>query len=322
MQLQHTVHARRFLVPRSLRVDIDDRSRIVIPFHGLLLLEGHASDRRQPPSKQALPVKRDLAMPPISSPPQSDTRRDQGLIWPERVQLFISLALRLILAGEMVAALVLRDAQTAFLLVGILALTFLPAFIRRNLRVYLPVEIELLIVLLVFASLFMGSLEAYYTRFWWWDKMLHTWAGLLTGAVGFLLVFILNREERPRLSLSPAFVGLFAFAFAMTVGVIWEIFEFALDSLFGMRMQQGEGVWEAGLTDTMWDLIVNALGGLVTAWAGYYYVRSDREHAIDRLVRHLARHRTGAPLTDSSAALDRQQPEEVPSSSLSDDTAA
>ena len=207
--------------------------------------------------------------------------QDERLDRADRIQLYASYALRLILLGEGALALVQGSLLTAFLSVGILLLTLVPAFIRNSYRVYLPVEFDLLTVLFVFASLFLGEIRSYYERFWWWDALLHTWAGLLTGLLGFILVYVLNREQRASLTLSPLFVGLFSFAFSMAIGAVWEVFEFAMDGAFGLNMQK------SGLVDTMWDLIVNMAGALVVSVAGVFYVRGGDSMLFDRLVRRL-----------------------------------
>lgn len=199
----------------------------------------------------------------------------------DRIQLYISYGMQLILVGQIILALLQGSWITLFVSTGILILTFLPAMIRRNFKVYLPIEIDLATILFIFASLFLGEIRSYYTRFWWWDLVLHTASGILMGLAGFMLVYILNRERGSQLVLSPVFVGLFSFTFAMTIGTIWEIFEFAMDNFFGLNMQK------SGLVDTMWDLIVNTIGALVISIAGYYYVRGGDSLLFDRMVRRL-----------------------------------
>ena len=207
--------------------------------------------------------------------------QDERLDRADRIQLYISYALRLILFTEGVLALVQGSLLTAFLSAGILLLTLAPAFVRHSYRVYLPIEFDLLTVLFAFASLFLGEIRSYYERFWWWDALLHTSAGLLTGLLGFTLVYVLNREQRANLTLSPLFIGLFSFVFSMAIGAIWEIFEFTMDSFFGLNMQK------SGLVDTMWDLIVNMVGAFIVSVAGVFYVRGGDSLLFDRLVRRL-----------------------------------
>ena len=157
---------------------------------------------------------------------------------------------------------------------GILILTIVPWRLTRQARIYVPPEFEVLAILFVFASLFLGEIRGYYVRFWWWDLLLHSISGLLLGILGFSLVYVLNRREDIQLFMKPAFVALFAFTFAVAAGALWEIFEFGMDVLFGLNMQK------SGLPDTMGDLIVDTAGALVMALVGYAYMRWDRESIV------------------------------------------
>ena len=165
-----------------------------------------------------------------------------------------------------------------FLITGILLLTLLPMVLRKRFAVYLPPEFELLAILFIFASLFLGEIRGYYAKFIWWDVVLHTGSGLLLGIMGFLLVYLLNQEEKIELHMKPNFVALFSFVFAVAMGAVWEIFEFAVDSLFGFNMQK------SGLIDTMWDLIVDTLGALVIAMLGYGYMKRGSENFVERWI--------------------------------------
>src|SRR5690606_11091243 len=115
-------------------------------------------------------------------------------------------------------------------------------------------EFEVLALIFIFASLFLGEVRGYYIRYWWWDIALHTASGLLLGIWGFLLVYVLNESQDIEMQMKPRFVALFAFFFAVGCGALWEIFEFAMDQLFGMNMQKPMLNDPSGLTDTMWDL--------------------------------------------------------------------
>lgn len=185
-----------------------------------------------------------------------------------------SILLKMILMAEAVVAAWQQQWLTVGIVSGILAITFIPLLMARRFRVFIPPEFEVLAIIFVFASLFLGEVHGYYTRFWWWDLILHTSSGLLMGILGFLLVHVLNETEDINLHMTPGFVAFFAFTFAVGVGTLWEIFEFAMDSLFGMNMQKPMLGDPSGLTDTMWDMIVNALGALAIAVLGYGYFRT------------------------------------------------
>jgi hypothetical protein len=167
---------------------------------------------------------------------------------------------------------------------GILLLTALPLLILRRLAIFIPPEFELLAIAFIFASLFLGGTRDYYGRFWWWDLALHTTSGALLGILGFLLVYVLNGIPRLDLHLRPGFVAFFAFCFALAVGALWEVFEFSMDELAGTNMQTPFLGDPSGLTDTMWDLIVDALGALAIALAGYLYMKRGMTSFIERWI--------------------------------------
>lgn len=167
---------------------------------------------------------------------------------------------------------------------SILLLTILPAFLSRRLAIFIPPEFELATIAFIFAALFLGETRSYYDRYWWWDIALHTTSGGLLGILGLLLVYILNETPRVDLHMRPGFVAFFAFCFSVAVGAIWEIFEFSMDSSFGTNMQKLMFDDPSGLTDTMWDLIVDTLGALVVATLGYAYMKRGSESVIARWI--------------------------------------
>lgn len=192
----------------------------------------------------------------------------------------ITIGLQLILLAEAVFAVLGQRWFTAFLTTMIIAITFFPLLFERQLRIHIPPELQLAAIGFVFASLFLGEIHDYYTRFWWWDIALHTMSGFLLGILGFLLVHIMNETQKINVYMNPGFVAFFAFMFALGVGALWEIFEFAMDSLFSMNMQKPMLGDPSGLTDTMWDLIVDALGALIISVLGWRYLKNQREQSF------------------------------------------
>ncbi len=159
--------------------------------------------------------------------------------------------------------------ETGVITLGIVYITFLPVVLGNRFQVRIPSEFELLAVVLIYASLFLGEVRGYYVKFWWWDLVLHAGSGFLMGILGFLLVYVLNEKKEVELDMKPGFVALFAFVFAIGFGTLWEIFEFGMDSLFGTNMMK------SGLKDTMWDLIVNCIGALTISILGWGYLRTE-----------------------------------------------
>jgi uncharacterized membrane protein YjdF len=159
--------------------------------------------------------------------------------------------------------------------------------------VRVPAEFQILAILFVFASLFLGEVRNYYELIWWWDAGLHASSGLLFGIVGFLLVYVLNENERIDINLRPRFVALFALTFAMAVGALWEVFEFAMDQTFGLQMQKPRLGDPSGLTDTMWDLSFDALGAVLVSAFGWWYMVHDRRSFIEDWIRKFNGHNRG-----------------------------
>jgi len=188
----------------------------------------------------------------------------------------ITYLLQAILLVELVLALYGQQWLAAITTTGVLVVTLAPFLIRRFFHVYIPPEFMILAIGFVFASLFLGEVQGYYTRFWWWDIVLHTSSGFLLGMIGFALVYVLNESEDIGLYMKPGFVAFFAFLFAVGMGVIWEVFEFAMDQFFHTNMQKPMLNDPSGLTDTMWDLIVDTLGALVISIMGYSYIKTAK----------------------------------------------
>ena len=184
----------------------------------------------------------------------------------ERLQLGIARFLQatLVIAGVVAF---LRGSWT-ILFTSIIALlaTFIPALLGKNFKLNIPVELHFIATLLIYGTLILGEVGNFYERFWWWDMVLHGGSAIVFGIVGFVILYTLY--EAKRLVANPYIIGLFTFAFAVAIGVVWEIFEFTMDTLFNFNMQK------SGLVDTMWDLIVDSMGALIAAIVGYFYIKN------------------------------------------------
>ena len=196
-----------------------------------------------------------------------------------RAHLIVLAVLQFVMALQLVLLLARQDWPQAFFVFGIMALTLVPALLRMPVEI--PSEVQLVAVLFVFATLFLGEVQNYYQRYWWWDAILHTTSGLLLGLVGFMFVYILNEDEHVDLHMRPGFLALFAFFFAVGFGGLWEIFEFAMDSFFGTNMQPATPGDPSGLTDTIHDLIVDTVGAAIVAVAGWRYLARARTSRVD-----------------------------------------
>ncbi len=198
-------------------------------------------------------------------------------------RLFI-LILLIVMAIEWLFLLYSGNWLSLFLVSLIIITLFVPFILKTKLEVEIPAEFHLMAVLFAFASLYLGEVHDFYHRLWWWDMALHTTAGLLMGVLGFLLIYILNESNRVEMYMKPGFIALFAFTFAVTIGTIWEIFEFSMDQIFGLNMQKPMLGDPSGLTDTMWDMIVNAAGAMIVSLTGWWYLKRKQSFYIRSLI--------------------------------------
>lgn len=198
-----------------------------------------------------------------------------------RIRLALILILQTVMAVELILLLYERLWASSIWLLAIMAITAAPALFGRRLPIRIPAEYDVLAILFVFAALFLGEFRSYYARLWWWDVALHATSGLLLGVVGFLLVYVLNESRRINLHMRPGFVALFAFAFAVTGGTLWEIFEFGMDQLAGTTMQKPFLDDPSGLSDTMWDLIVDVAGAALVSCFGWWNMKRNARSILE-----------------------------------------
>lgn len=156
----------------------------------------------------------------------------------KRLVTGVYLALRLLVILIMIAQFFNRNFENVFLCLLTLVLFVMPATLERKLNIDLPDTLEIIILLFIFAAEILGEIQSFYTAFPYWDVVLHTLNGFLCAAIGFSLVDLFDRSERFSLTLSPAFMAIVAFCFSMTVGVLWEFFEFFMDQVLLFDMQK------------------------------------------------------------------------------------
>lgn len=157
---------------------------------------------------------------------------------------------------------------------GVVAM-LLPSALYKHWNLMIPPYMLTAYTLFLYAAIFLGEVRNFYYAVPHWDTVLHTFSGMMLGALGFSFITILNNTEKIPLSLSPAFVAIFTFCFGVTLGVIWEFYEFFADSVLLTNMQKyalesGEALaGHAALTDTMKDLLVDAIGAAFISAIGY-----------------------------------------------------
>lgn len=193
---------------------------------------------------------------------------------------FILQTIRLALLAAVGAGAVTQQWSLAFVAGAALGLTFLAGRLAQGVGVSLPPSFLAAIAVFVFATVFLGEALSFYGRYRWWDLALHFGSAMGFGVIGFLAILMLFHGDR--FAAPPAALAALSFCTAVTVGAIWEIFEFGMDQIFGLNMQK------SGLPDTMWDVIVNALGAAIAGVAAYLYLVGQRlpviGHAFDLFV--------------------------------------
>ncbi len=228
-----------------------------------------------------------------------------------RSSFIVFYVLRLLVLVSLVRQVMLGNYEGTFFCALTILLLYVPSWVQVRLKIELPPPLEITILCFIFAAEILGEVNAFYVVIPGWDTMLHTLNGFLCAAVGFSLVLLLNDDDRLTFHLSPLFLALVAFCFSMTIGVLWEFFEFGMDMFFGTDMQKdtvvhaihtvaldptrsnkvvsitgiqdvivnGEslglgGYLDIGIIDTMKDLFVNFIGAVVFSVTGFFYARS------------------------------------------------
>lgn len=232
------------------------------------------------------------------------------------------LLLRFIVFLILIRNIFVGNYENVFVCILTLILFFIPTIIERQFKVEIPDELEMIILIFIFSAEILGELNSFYTRIPGWDTMLHTINGFIMGAIGLSLIDLLNKNKNINIKLSPIFVAIVSFCFSMTIGVLWEFFEFGMDMTFNTDMQKdyivneinsvkfdednlnkvhsikidslnvnGEdwiskygGYIDIGITDTMKDLFVNFIGALTFSVIGYFYSKNGSTDKIKKIM--------------------------------------
>ena len=241
----------------------------------------------------------------------------------DKVSFSVYLTLRLIVLVSLTFAILRGNYENALLCLATLILLLAQAFVEKKLKIELPTVLEVVVMCFIFAHTILGEIACFYVRVPGWDTMLHTLNGFICAGVGFSLIDLLNRHKRFKFELSPMYVALVAFCFSMTVGVLWEFYEFGSDMLFHTDMQKDTvvksitsvmldstnsnvpitvssiervtvnggdlglgGYLDIGLIDTMKDLLVNFVGAVSFSVSGFFYIkyRGKRSRVVENFV--------------------------------------
>lgn len=227
-----------------------------------------------------------------------------------KLTFFVYLVLRFLVIVSLIMAGIRGEYENVFVCALSLLLFLAPTFIEKSLKIDLPSTLEILVLLFIFSAEILGEIHNYYIKVPYWDAILHTLNGFLFAAFGFSLLDIINRNSKFKFQLSPFYLAVVAFCFSMTIGVLWEFFEFGADYFLNKDMQKDVilhtinsvtldplqqniphtidnitsvvingkdlglgGYLDIGLYDTMKDLLVNFIGAVVFCFIGYFYIK-------------------------------------------------
>ena len=164
------------------------------------------------------------------------------------------------------------------LFVSIIAffITFIPGLLDRFYGIKIPADLAVMTILFIYGTLFFGEVRGFYARFWWWGTFLNMVSAIALGLVGLTILYALYKDKKIRVS--PGVVAIFAFSFAVAIGSLWEVFEFAIDQLFGFSLQG------PSLKGTMEDLMANVIGAFLVSLGGYFYIKHGKINIIGRMI--------------------------------------
>lgn len=226
-----------------------------------------------------------------------------------RSSFAVYLILRTLVILVLVRQIMMQNYENIFVCLLTLLLLLVPSFVQLTFKVELPIFLEILILVFIYAAEILGEIDNYYFSIPYWDTILHTINGFVCAAVGFSMVSLLNKSETIQFFVSPLFLAIVSFTFSMTIGVLWEFFEFSMDQLFAMDTQKDtlitsihsagvdeilppfeendihevtvngevisdQGYIDIGLIDTMEDLFVNFVGATIFSLFSYFYARN------------------------------------------------
>ena len=202
-----------------------------------------------------------------------------------RLYIFLRIAMTFVLILNIIVALTTKDneerveqawfvAMQSFMFI---VFSFVPYIVKKTWKLYVPSVMQIVFLIFTILHIILGEIQSFYIIYKWWDSMLHTMSGSLLVILGFSIVNLINLDKEGNKRLPNVFVVIFSFTFAITLGVLWEIFEFSMDGLVGTNMQRylesntkEPFIGRDALKDTMKDFILNNLGALAMSIGLYF----------------------------------------------------
>ncbi len=184
------------------------------------------------------------------------------------VHLIVMSTIRLILFITFVYS--LTSGRTLIQLTSLIAIfvTFIPRILKELFRIEIPAGFEIIYLMFIYGVLVMGELRGFYSGIWWWSLLTTFTASIALGLIGLSVIHVLYKNGR--INTPPIFASILIFSFSVSIGALWEIFEFTLDALAHSGLQKG-------LADTMQDISINVLGALLVSIAGFFHIKKGNQ---------------------------------------------
>ncbi len=214
-----------------------------------------------------------------------------GLPRTEKVLNYITYGIILSLVIAVVLEIINKNYEFLYITILSIILCLVPFFIQRKYEIRLPSEIQLATVLFIYSGVFLGEVQNFYVKYWWWDSLLHTFSGFAMGLVVFGALYVLYKTQK--IKTKPIFIAIIIFSVTMTIGVLWEIYEFSFDSFAGGNMQRAKNLCpetgycdsRLGLMDTMKDFMLNGIGAIFASVLGYIYIKKGEQFLLNGMIK-------------------------------------
>lgn len=158
----------------------------------------------------------------------------------------------------------------------------IPSFLECKFKVKIPLNMQLLFALFLYCAVYLGEAKSFYYLVPNWDKILHVISGSVLVSISFSLLILINRMDSLNINFNPLCIVICSFCFAITLGVLWEIYEFSCDGLLNLNMQKfalengNNLIGRDALTDTMKDLIMDCIGAGIMSVIGYISLKYNK----------------------------------------------
>ena len=200
----------------------------------------------------------------------------------KQIFTYTSLVLRLSLFAIAIHQAWREDWTGLFVVLQAILISFIPNLLWRFYNIYTPFSLRVGVVFFMCATLVLGEMADFYNRFWWWDAVLHTAAGIGITLIGFISLLVFFRQTDLRAS--PLFTTTLAVSFSLSAAVVWEIYEFVIDFYFSTN-----SLMQPSNEDTMTDLLVATAGSLIVGVFGYRYLRWHKVDPVTKVIHDGAR---------------------------------